>query len=210
MSDLAHTGTRRWKWLVLDRLTELVIVFISVYAAFLLNAYQIRQEENQRRTQLLAYLEHQTSGSAARLRETAANYDRLMNRFLDRLAKGEMPPVDPLNWASSYNENDTGWVLQAGGLELLDIQTIARLREVDAVARTGLASLAHYEKLSDELIAPHLADQSYFYDPATKKLRPEFAFYSATWRDGSRFLHALSEARDHLAAQLRAEQTRRR
>ncbi|MGH7935831.1 MAG: hypothetical protein ACREF8_02340, partial [Chthoniobacterales bacterium] len=165
---------------------------------------------NQRRARLLTYLLRQADDNAARLRETTVDYDKRMNNFLLRLAKGEMPPVETTNWASNYNGNDIGWILQTGALEFFDIQTVARLREVDAVARTGLSILAHDEKLSDALIAPHLGDQSFFYDAATKKLRPEYAFYPDTWRDGSRFLHAMNDARDQLAKQLRVEQARHR
>ncbi|HEY2800371.1 MAG TPA: hypothetical protein VGI85_07240 [Chthoniobacterales bacterium] len=210
MSHSEETRTSRWKWLFFDRLTELVFVFIGVYSAFLLNGYQIHQEENQRRGRLLTYLLRQADDNAARLRETTVDYDKRMNVFFDHLAKGEMPPVEPTNWASSYNGNDIGWILQTGALEFFDIQTVARLREVDAIARTGLAILAHDEKLSDALIAPHVGNRGYFYDPVTKKLRPEFSFYLDTWRDGSRFLHTMNDARDTLAKQLRVEQARHR
>ncbi len=205
MSRIEQTDASRWKWLLFDRLTELVFVFIGVYAAFLLTGYQIRQEEKLRRSRLLTYLLQQTTTNQEQMRATTADYDKRMREFFDRLAQGEMPPLEATNWASSYNGNDIGWILQTGALEFFDIETVARLREVDAVTRTGLAILEHDVKLSDQLIAPYLGNQSHFYDPATKQLRPEYAFYAETWRDGSRFLHALNEKRGHLADQLRVE-----
>ena len=205
MDDFAHTMGSRWKHVVVERVIELIIVFIGVYAAFALNNYQTRQDEKQRKHQLLGYLEQQTTNGLPQLRQTTADYDKRMNIFLDALKKGEMPPLEVFGWASGYDENSVGWVLQAGGLQLLDIQTVARLRELDAVIRTNISVMTHYQKLSDELIAPHIGDQNHFYDPAAKQLQPAFQSYPDMLRDGSRFLHTLIEARERLAAQLQAE-----
>ena len=46
---------------IIDRLVELVIVFVGVYAAFVLNAHQGREQEQQRRQQILAYLRREPS-----------------------------------------------------------------------------------------------------------------------------------------------------
>ena len=198
-----HPRTR----LIIDRLVELTIVFVGVYAAFALNSHQIHKQEQQRRGQILAYLEKGAAAGAERLKQVTVNYDRNMNQFLDRLAKGEMPEMTPISWASNYNPNENAWLLQAGGLELLDIETIARMRELDTAASTGLATMAHYQTLSDQLIAPHLGEgRSFFYDPTAKQLRKEYAQYPAILEEGSRILHDISQKTDQLVAQLRVEQ----
>ena len=198
-----HPRTR----LIIDRLVELTIVFVGVYAAFALNSHQIHKQEQQRRGQILAYLEKGAAAGAERLKQVTVNYDRNMNQFLDRLAKGEMPEMTPISWASNYNPNENAWLLQAGGLELLDIETIARMRELDTAASTGLATMAHYQTLSDQLIAPHLGEgRSFFYDPTTRQLRKEYAQYPAILEEGSRILHDISQKTDQLVAQLRVEQ----
>src|SRR5262245_22435821 len=145
-----------------ERLIELIIVFVGVYAAFVLNAHQSREQARQRRQQILAYLEKQATVSAQKLRQVTVSYDKLMNTFLKQLSRGEMPEVAPIAWATNYNANETNWILQSGGLELLDIATIARLKEVDSAASTGLSTMAHYQQLSDQLIVlrPVLAAES--------------------------------------------------
>jgi hypothetical protein len=136
-----------------------------------------------------------------------AEYDERMNTFLAQLAAGEMPELAPVAWATNYNANETNWILQGGGLELLDIATIARLKDVDSIASTGLGTMAHYQQLSDQLIVPHLGEgRSFFYDPATKQLRKEYALYPDILKEGSRVLHELSAKTDELVAQLRIEQ----
>ena len=201
----------RWTKTAMDRLIELIIVFVGVYAAFVLNAHQSHEQDRQRRQQILAYLDKQATASAEKLKQVTLSYDARMNAFLEQLARGEMPEVAPISWASNYNANETNWILQAGGLELLDIATIARLKDVDSSASSGLSTMAHYQQLSDQLIVPHLAQgRSFFYDPATKQLRPEYAQYPDILREGSRILHDLSEKTDQLMTQLRSEEASRR
>jgi len=200
-----------WSKKAIDRLIELIIVFVGVYAAFVLNAYQSHQQERQRRQQILAYLEKQATASAEKLKHVTLSYDERMNAFLAQLASGEMPEVAPIAWASNYNANETNWILQGGGLELLDFATVARLKEVDSTASTGLTTMAHYQQLSDQLIVPHLGEgRSFFYDPATKQLRKEYALYPDILKEGSRVLHELSEKTDQLVAQLHVEQAHHR
>jgi hypothetical protein len=208
---MQKSSKRRWARAFSNRLTELVIVFVGVYAAFVLNAHQVHQQAQQRRGQILSYLEKGATTGGEKLKQATIIYDRNMNRFLDQLAKGEMPEITAISWASSYNPNESAWLLQAGGLELLDIETIARMRELDAAASTGLATMAHYQQLSDQLIAPHMGeDRGFFYDPTTKQLRKEYAQYPEILKEGSRVLHDISEKTGQLAAQLRVEQRQHR
>ena len=202
---------RRWTTVIFDRLTELIIVFIGVYAAFILSAHQSHEQERQRRGQILALLAKGAAATAASLKQTTLDYDRRMNEFVTGLAKGEMPEVTAISWATTYNPDERNWLLQAGGLELLDIETIVRLKEVDAVARTGFATMAHYQQISDQLIVPHVGEgRTFFYDPATKQLRADYAQNPEMLKEGSRVLHELGEKTDRLAAQLRTEQDRHR
>lgn len=134
-----------------------------------------------------------------------------MNEFLTQLAKGEMPEITAISWATDYNPDERNWLLQAGGLELLDIETIVRMKELDSAARTGLGTMAHYQQISDQLIVPHAGEgRAFFYDLATKQLRSEYAQYPEILKEGSRVLHELGEKTDRLASQLRAEQNRHR
>jgi hypothetical protein len=82
----------------------------------MLNAHQSREQDSDGAK---FYLEKGAAASAENLKEVTVNYDRRMNEILTQLAKGEMPEITPIGWASNYDANDTTWLLQAGGLELL-------------------------------------------------------------------------------------------
>lgn len=200
------TNSHNAKSKVLAHVIELVVVFISVYAAFLLNAYQIHQQENQRRDQLLTYLEREADARARGVHDLIASYDRDKNDFLQQLANGEMPDLQPSTWATNFSGTEGSALLQTGAFDVLSIEMIAQLLDVDALERSGLTLMEHHERLDDAMIVPYRGeDRTYFYDVATKQLRPQFARYLKELKDGSVFLHRLSDARYQLAAQIHKE-----
>jgi hypothetical protein len=94
MSDIS---SHRWMKHLIDRSVEVIIVFIGVYAAFVLNAHQIHKQDQQRRHQILIYLEKQATTSTEKLRQVTLRYDERMNAFLTQLVKGEMQGIRALS-----------------------------------------------------------------------------------------------------------------
>ena len=120
-----------------------------------------------------------------------------------------MPQLPPFVFTTDYSPSDMATLLQSGGFDLLDLKTVTALREFETVVRWGLSRMAHYQKLSDELIVPNLdQDQSFFYDPATKQLRKRFGFYSDALEAEVRFFHELEAKETQLLTQIQAERQR--
>lgn len=133
-------------------------------------------------------------------------YDQKAAQFRSDLAAGKMPEIKPFSFSTDYSASDTASLLQAGGYEVLDIETLVALRQLEGTIRWGLDRMSHYQKLSDELIWPNLdQDKSFFYDTATKKLRNRFAQYPDLLDDEARFFHELEKAKRDLLAQIQAE-----
>jgi len=84
MALFPHLG--RW-------LTELVLVFVGVYAAFWLNNYQPYQQDANRRDQILASLEEQLKEGIESARTEGAKQDMQAAEFRRPLDAGEMPPI---------------------------------------------------------------------------------------------------------------------
>ena len=169
---------RRWgRWLA-QRGSELVTVFMGVYLAFLLNAYQLRQQERQRRTQLLNWLAGYYGKESASLKNEAAHLKAEADLFKSQLTAGEMPPLHAFNLRTGYSPTDISGLLQSGGYDLLDMDAVRAIREAEGTLR-GLVMLAeHDQALSDSFILPNLGKgQEVFYDPATRQLRPNYAWY---------------------------------
>jgi prefoldin subunit 5 len=189
---------------------ELILVFVGVYAAFWLNSYQQHQRDLKRRDQILASLKEDVQRKVSELTSEAITQDKEATDFARKLGAGEMPALQALDWATGYNPGDIAAFLQAGGLDLLDVKTIASLRRADRDTRRVLSRMLHYQQLSDTLIAPNLdQDTGFFYDPATKKLRKRFANYPDILAAGANAMHQLASTYADLLTQLRSEQARR-
>src|SRR6266568_8586599 len=200
-SRLARFG--RW-------VAELLLVFIGVYAAFWLNSYQQHQQDAERRDQILAFIEQQLSEGiqSSKINRTQEQEPEAV-KFRRALDAGEMPPLRPFTFITDYRESDLATMLQSGGVQLLDVQTLRALRSDESVIRWGLARMARYQKLSDELIVPNLdKDISFFYTPATKKLRKQFEIYAEALEATVKLANDLERTHSELLKQIQAERHR--
>jgi hypothetical protein len=189
---------------------ELVLVFIGVYAAFWLSNYQQQQQDAQRRDRILAFIEQTLrEGIESSKTNRAKEQEPEAAEFRRALDAGEMPPLRPFVFITDYSPSDLATMLQAGGVQLLDVQTLRALRSDESVIRWGLARMGRYQKLSDELIVPNLDQNiSFFYDPATKKLRKQFEIYPKALEARVDFAHELERTHTELLKQIQAERQR--
>src|SRR5438034_3159646 len=190
---------------------ELLLVFVGVYAAFWLNNYQQHRQDAQRRDQILASLEQEFLKGIESGKIIGAKQEREAAEFRRALDAGEMPPVHPFVFTTDYSPGDIAALLQSGGVELLEVKTLVALRELESVIRWGLSDMAHYQKLSDELIVPNLdQDISFFYDPAAKKLRKRFEIYPEALQARVKFANDLERTHTELLKRIQAERQRNR
>src|SRR4029434_220977 len=189
---------------------ELVLVFIGVYAAFWLSNYQQQQQDAQRRDRILAFIEQTLrEGIESSKTNRAKEQEPEAAEFRRALDAGEMPPLRPFVFITDYSPSDLATMLQAGGVQLLDVQTLRALRSDESVIRWGLARMGRYQKLSDELIVPNLDQNiSFFYDPATKKLRKQFEIYPKALEARVNFANELERTHTELLKRIQAERQR--
>jgi hypothetical protein len=202
MEDKRKTFSARLvRWAV-----ELVLVFIGVYAAFGLNNYQQHRQEAKRRDQILASIERTLRDGIKSGKINAAEEEHEAAEFQRALEAGEMPSLRPFVFTTDYNPGDFATLLQAGGIELLDVETLTALRNDESVIRWGLSRMGHYQKLSDELIVPNLDQEiSFFYDPSSRKLRKRFEIYPEALQARVKFAHDLDRTHTELLTRIQAE-----
>jgi hypothetical protein len=190
-------------------MAELVLVFVGVYAAFWLNNYQQHREDAGRRDQILASLEQQLQEGIESGKINRAKQEQKAVEFRRALGSGEMPPLEPFVFTTDYSPTDWATILQSGGVQLLDVQTLMAVRNDESVIRWGLSGMARYQKLSDALIVPNLdQDISFFYDPATKKLRKRFEIYPQALEATVKFANELERSNSELLKRIQAERHR--
>lgn len=185
---------------------ELILVFVSVYAAFWLNALQQRRQDMKRHDQILAALERDVTEGIRNSREQAEKSEATANQFDQALQQGQTPPVRPFVFTTDYSPTDIAAMLQSGGYDLLDVKTLMTVRDMESALRGGLAEMKHYQDLSDALIVPNLdQDASFFYDPATKQLRKKFAAYPKALHATVTLFRTWEKTETELLEQIRAE-----
>jgi hypothetical protein len=120
-----------------------------------------------------------------------------------------MPPLEPFVFTTDYSPTDWATILQSGGVQLLDVQTLMAVRNDESVIRWGVSRMARYQQLSDALIVPNLdQDISFFYDPATKKLRKRFEIYPQALEATVKFANELERTNSQLLKRIQAERQR--
>jgi hypothetical protein len=189
---------------------ELILVFIGVYAAFWLNNYQQHQQDAERRDRILASIERTLGEGIESSRINRVKQERDAAEFRHALDAGEMPPLRPFVFITDYNTGDFAVLLQSGGVQLLDLETLIALRHDESVIRWGLSRMARYQKLSDEMIVPNLDQEiSFFYDPATKKLRKRFEIYPQALEATVTLANDLERTHTELLKRIQAERQQR-
>jgi hypothetical protein len=190
---------------------ELVLVFVGVYAAFWLNNYQQHRQDADRRDQILASLEQQLHEGIESGKINRARQEQEAAEFRRALDAGDMPPLQPFVFTTDYSPTDWATMLQSGGVQLLDVQTLMAVRNDESVIRWGLSRMAWYQKLSDELIVPNMdQDISFFYDPATKNLRKRFEIYPEALDVRVKFATDLERTHVELLKRIQGERQRNR
>jgi hypothetical protein len=209
---MSQTTEKRSRFARFGRwVAELLLVFTGVYAAFWLNNYQQHRQDADRRDQILASFEQQLREGIESGKINRANQERRAAEFQRALNAGEMPPLQPFVFITDYSPTDWATMLQSGGVQLLDVQTLMAVRNDESVIRWGLNGMARYQKLSDELIVPNLnQDISFFYDPATRKLRKQFEIYPEALQANVKFANDLERTHTELLKQIQAERLRNR
>jgi len=188
---------------------ELLLVFVGVYGAFWLNNYQQHRQDAERRDLILASLEGQLREGIESGKINRAKQEQEAAELRRALGAGEMPPLQPFVFTTDYSPTDWASMLQSGGVQLLDVQTLMAVRNDESIIRWGLSRMAWYQKLSDELIVPNLdQDISFFYDSATKKLRKRFEIYPEAMEARVKFANELERTHTELLKRIQAERQR--
>ena len=188
---------------------ELLLVFVGVYAAFWLSNYQQHGQDAERRDRILASIERTLREGIESNEMSRAKQQREAAEFRRALDAGEMPPLRPFVFTTDYSPGDFAALLQSGGIQLLDLETLTALRNDETIIRWGLSRMARYTKLSDELLVPNLdQDITFFYDPATKKLRRRFEMYPEALDATVKFANELERTHTELLKRIQAERQR--
>jgi hypothetical protein len=202
---------QRWLKRITEWMVDLVIVFVGVYAAFVLNAYQSGREQSERRKQLLAWLDDYCSESAANLEKEQTLIEEALTDFNRRLYKGEMPELVYININSSYDSTFTLSFFQAGAGELLEVGTLRQVRAVDKDSKLAAEDIKHFQELTTSVLVPQLNhERTFFYDTSSRQLLPQYAWYPTAFQDMVDYCNKIRPEIDELRRRIDLELKRNR
>lgn len=199
----------RWGQSLARWTAELVTVFVGVYAAFMLNNYQSHRHERERRGQIIDWAEKEYTDLRTNMDAVAEQTRKQGEDFNRRIQAGETPALYAFDFRSDYNPADFTSLLQSGGFDLLEVDTVRALREVEGSLRQLTDVLRHDQQLCDALIRPNLdKDPSFFYDVPARKLRPAYAWYGNYFSTEAEFHTQMQAEIKTVIAQLHRERAR--
>src|SRR5437660_12183299 len=96
---------------------ELVLVFLSVYAAFWLNNYQQHRQDEDRRDRILASIEQTLREGIDSNNVSRAKQQQQAAEFRRALDAGEIPPLRPFVFTTEYSAGDVPTLVRSGGMQ---------------------------------------------------------------------------------------------
>lgn len=204
------TWSKLWLKRIAEWMIDLMIVFVGVYAAFLLNAYESHREQSGRRAQLLTWLDDFCGESAANLENEQTLIEEALTDFNRRLNNGEMPELAYININSSYDSTFSLSFFQAGAGDLLDVSTLRQLRAVDKDSKLAAEDIKHFQELTTSVLVPQLNhERTFFYDPSSRKLLPQYAWYPLAFQDMVDYCNLIRPEIDELRKRINEERKRK-
>lgn len=187
-------GSQAARWL-----SELVIVFVGVYAAFALNKAQERGRQRELRQQLLRVLVEDLRFLSEEGR-SHMDLDRL-GTYVQGIRSGKVPltwfainiPYRPDVWEAS---------LQSGGVALLGPPLVARLSRFYGKTQGLIYHLTTFDQYMRELLLPESPEKkSGFYDKRGQ-LKPQYRWYLYYLETATEEIGSLFDEADSLRADL--------
>ena len=180
---------------LLGLFSELIVVFVGVYAAFALNTFQEGQKNEQRRLQILEAMHQEFENSLENLDKEVPTFTAIIDSFLHEYEKGEMPEITHLHIQASFRSDAWESMLGSGGLDLLDVNLILQIESYYGRAALIDENTEQHYTLSAAMILPNVdAPRSYFYDLETQKLKRPYSWYIGAMEY---YKYSLNDLRKH-------------
>jgi len=180
---------------------EIVIVFVGVTAAFALAAARQDRQDAQYRQSMLGALGETLKDTIDHNRSFEMQVDRQLADFDAAIARGAHPKLPIYREPGSERPPTRVWdgIVSTGAAKALDPDLFYQL----AILYTRLDSFGEkyirYNDFTEQRVLPLGPDQAGVYDPATGRLKPEYAAYVDRLRD----LEELAKELDAKAAMLK-------
>lgn len=187
---------------------ELIIVFVGVYAAFLLDDVRTQKRNQRKSVQIYKSLLEQVTRDSIDMHKTFTMLDTLViSPYLTAHEKGLMPELKPLFIGSAgYSTRTWEAILATGGLDILDIELIENMESYYFHIHILVDHMKKLESLSVQQVLPNLdKPRTEFYDPETRTIREEYRWYMQTLASMQKLNKDILQENSRLLETLRAK-----
>jgi len=165
-------------------LLEFAVVFAGVYAAFALDEYRSRKEDDQKRYQILLALQTDFADSQAMLDHAAVQVAAAIDSILADYDAGKRPEIGNLVFTVTFRSGAWDAILAAGGVNVLDIEVILAVEEYYENVQALEEATDEARQRSADLILPNLDDgNDSFYEKNGPRLKKKYRWYMDSLRD---------------------------
>jgi len=194
-------------------ITEIVVVFIGVYLAFLLEGYRADQQDERQKQQVYTALHNYFSLISPNLKRSAQYADSAYaDPFLEAYQNDEMPRLEPLPYfTQAINESTWRAMLQSGAIDLLNASFILQVDNFYAINERLRQETMHVNRMQDRYLLPNAnADITTFYNSETKRVKPLYRWYVEYLKSNSQYLETMKRQADTVIAELERKLSKER
>lgn len=168
---------RKSGWLV----AELVLVFLGMYGAFLLERMHDEELDLLRKKQILQALVDEFKNYEDELSEASYGLDEGYGiPFFTAYSSGEKPFPTPIPFGGMGSVNTGIWeaMLQSGGIEVLEVEMIQSVQGFFKKLQDLLDLYSRFERLTENLILPKMDESvGFFYESNNTELSSKYKWY---------------------------------
>jgi len=167
----------RFGWLI----AEVVLVFLGMYGAFVLERMHDDDMDLLRKRQILQALVDEFANYEEELGSASNSLDEGYGiPFFTAYSSGDKPFPRPIPFGGMGSVNTGIWeaMLQSGGIEVLEVELIQGVQGFFKKLQDLLDLYSRFERLSESMILPEM-DQSvdFFYEAEGSELRDKYKWY---------------------------------
>jgi hypothetical protein len=184
---------------------ELLVVFVGIYSAFALTAWQAGREAAERRQQIEQALIQEIRDITGNTHQASLWAADMVAFYDSAFAAGGRPQLQPLIEPIRVRAHMWEATLESGGLELLDVGRIYELSRFYNELNAGFEQLAQLRALSEGVLIPNLGrDVEEFYEEPGR-LRAKYAWYMLGLRNLEGLAERITAMGNSLVLELRNE-----
>lgn len=161
-----HLSYHWWRLKIAHLVPELLVVFIGVFAAFLLSGYQAeRQKEQQRietiravRVELATYIANGTDAKQGFI----SYFSQINSDNKAQLAQGRLERLPGIIFGDFWHLESLNTLLSSGRLNDIDLQLYRSLARFNTVHHNFLTMIEGYNQYQLQYLMPRLREQPFF------------------------------------------------